>query len=75
MCVKLLTEHHLRFISLKGGCTGSSESTLVKIPHFWKSHALAQLIFIFMTSLFSNPLLDRGAVLKLRISVIGDFFI
>ena len=29
MSVKLLTEHHLRFISLKGCCTGSSESTLV----------------------------------------------
>ena len=30
MIVKLLTEHHLEFISLKGGCTGSSESTHVK---------------------------------------------
>ena len=37
MSVKLLTEHHLEFVSLKGGCTGSSESTLVKIPHCWKS--------------------------------------
>ena len=43
MIVKLLTEHHLEFLSLKGGCRGSSESTLVKIPHCWKSHALAQL--------------------------------
>ena len=31
MIVKLLTEQHLEFLSLKGGCTGSSESTLVKI--------------------------------------------
>ena len=30
-CVKLLTEHRLEFVSLKGGCTGSSESTLVKM--------------------------------------------
>ena len=30
MTVKLLTELHLEFQSLKGGCTGSSESTLVK---------------------------------------------
>ena len=29
MSVKLLTEHRLEFVSLKGGCTGSSESTLV----------------------------------------------
>ena len=26
MNVKLLTEHHLEFLSLKGSCTGSSES-------------------------------------------------
>ena len=31
MSVKLLTEHHLEFPKLKGGCTGSSESTLVRI--------------------------------------------
>ena len=43
MIVKLLTEHHLEFLSLKGGCRGSSESTHVKIPHRWKSHILAQL--------------------------------
>ena len=33
LCLKLLTEHHLEFVSLKGGCTGSSKSTLVKMPH------------------------------------------
>ena len=38
MSVKLLTEHHLEFLSLKGGCTGSSESTLVEMPHCRKSH-------------------------------------
>ena len=43
MSVKLLTEHHLEFLSLKGGCTGSSESTLVKMPHCWKSCVRAQL--------------------------------
>ena len=31
MIVKLLTEHHLEFLSLKGGCKASSESTLVKL--------------------------------------------
>ena len=31
MTVKLLTEQHLEFLSLKAGCTGSSESTLVKM--------------------------------------------
>ena len=38
-----MTEHHLEFLSLKGGSRGSSESKLVKMPHCWKSHALAQL--------------------------------
>ena len=33
MIVKLLTEHHLEFLSLKGGCRGLSQSTHVKIPH------------------------------------------
>ena len=38
MTVKLLTEQHLKFLSLKGGYTGSSESTIVKMSHCWKSH-------------------------------------
>ena len=41
--VKLLTENYLEFLSLKGGCTGSSESALVIIPHCWKSRVTAQL--------------------------------
>ena len=43
MIVKLLTEHHLEFLSLKGGCRRSSESTLVKMPNGWKSHVTAQI--------------------------------
>ena len=30
---------------LKGGCTGLSESTYVKMPHCWKSHGAAQMVF------------------------------
>ena len=45
MIVKLLTEHHLEFVSLKGGCTGWSESALVKMPHCRKSHAVAQIVY------------------------------
>ena len=44
MSVKLLTEHHLEFLNLKGGCTGSSESIHVKLPQCWKSRVTAQLI-------------------------------
>ena len=46
MIVKLLAEHHLEFLSLKGGCRGSSESTHIKMPHCWKSHALAQICYL-----------------------------
>ena len=44
MIVKLLTEHHLEFLSLKGGCRGSYESILVKMSNCWKSHAVAHYI-------------------------------
>ena len=41
--VKLLTERHMEFLSLKDGCRGSSESTLVKMTNCWKSHEATQL--------------------------------
>ena len=43
MNVKLLTEHHLEFLSLNGSYTGSTESTHVKMPHCLKSHVTAHL--------------------------------
>ena len=43
MNVKVLTEQHFEFLSLKESRTGSSESTLVKIPHCWKSHVAAEI--------------------------------
>ena len=38
------------YAALKRGCTGSSESTLVKMPHCWKSHAAAQLCYFIDNS-------------------------
>ena len=58
MTVELLTEHNLEFLSLKGGCTGSSESTLVKMPHCWKSHDTALIsvrIAVSVCSHCQNP--------------------
>ena len=43
MTLKLMTKQLLEFLSLKGGCIGLSESTLVKIPHCWKSHVTAHI--------------------------------
>ena len=53
MNVKLLTEQHLEFLILKEGCPDSSESTLVKMPHCWKSHAMAHF-YLQMAPLFSR---------------------
>ena len=44
MTVMLLNDRPAFGVSkLKGGCTGLSESTLVKMPHCWKSHVAAQI--------------------------------
>ena len=58
MSVKLLTEHHMECLGLTGGCTGSSESTLVKMPHYWKSHVTPHFAFLVVSIflvIFSLP--------------------
>ena len=44
MIVKLLTEHHLEFLSLTASCKGSSESTLFKLSNCLKSDVMAQMV-------------------------------
>ena len=51
MSVKLLTEHRLEFLSLKG-------STIVKMPHCWKSHVAAHMC------LMSDHFDDSGSSLN-----------
>ena len=66
MTIKLLTEHNFEFLRLKAGCRGSSESTHVKLPHCWKSHALAQIIkYYFQQPLNSKWIrpIDKGGKL------------
>ena len=46
MTVKLLTEHHLEFLSSKVGCTSSFKSRFVKMLHCWKSHVAAHIRFL-----------------------------
>ena len=43
MTFRLLNNLDLEFLSLKRSSTGSSESTLVKMPHYWKSHVTAHV--------------------------------
>ena len=52
MTLKLLTEHHLEFLIFKGGCTGSPESTHVKMPHCWKSHVAAHFYYLLVTQIW-----------------------
>ena len=59
MIVKLLTEHHMAFLSLKGGCTGSSEPTLVKMSNCWKSHATAQLVLLLFDAVLVQYMLHQ----------------
>ena len=69
MIVKLLTEQYLEFLSLTGGCTGSNESTLVKIPHCWKSHVAAQNFIIMSPPSGSGGILVYTARLSVRLTV------
>ena len=55
MTLRLLTEHHLEFLILKGGCTGSFESIYVKMMYGWKSHVVAH---VHGLSSFKHPKLQ-----------------
>ena len=41
LTLRLLIEHNLESLSLKGGYIDLSESTFIKMPHCWKSHVVA----------------------------------
>ena len=69
MTFKLLTEHHLELLSLKGGYTGWSEFTLVKMPHCWKSHIMAHIVIILFLQTFSSMILPNWAPSKGSVNV------
>ena len=56
MTLRLLTEHYLEFLSLKGGCTGSSKCTHVKMPHCWKSHVTAHINSLMIDTIHISSL-------------------
>ena len=73
MTVKLLVEQHLEFLGLNVSCAGSSESTLVKIPHCWKSGVTAQLFSIitgFLPNIFQGINFDRVSTIQLMLSTL-----
>ena len=51
MSIELLT----KFVSLKGDCTGLSESIHVKMPHSWGSHVATQMVLLFLKILSEPP--------------------
>ena len=67
MSVKLLSEHNLEFLRLKEGCTFSLESTLVKIPHCWKSRVGAHFTLTKRFSTHFNGNLSRNWTKKLQL--------
>ena len=64
MNVKLLTEHRLEFLSIKECYTGSSESTLVKMPYCWKSHVGSKMHHEHI--FFVSPFKTNGISIKLQ---------
>ena len=80
MSAKLLTEHHLECLSLKGGCIGSSESTLIKMPHCWKSRVMAHYddcMLYFQTRfpcrIRSMNYFNTGAIFETGFTMISPF--
>ena len=74
MDIKSLTEHHLEFLSLKGGCTGSSESINVKMLHCWNSHVVAQvkpMLTLVMLSIFCTTFLPNFYPVYLQHSIVS----
>ena len=70
MTVKLPVEQHLEFLGLNVSCTGSSESTLVKMPHCWKSHATCISVTGFLPNIFQGINFDRVSTIQLMLSTL-----
>ena len=68
MSVKLLTEHHLEFLRLKEGCTGSSECIHVKMPHCWKSHVAAHFNILTQVEIESSQMRLARTIPKRRLN-------
>ena len=60
MSAKPPAEHHLEFLILKGGRTGSPKCTHVKMPHGWKSHVEANLCHVARKPVFGTLILSEG---------------
>ena len=68
MSAELLFKQYLEFLSLKGDCTGSSESSPVKIPHYWKSRVTAYIcpFHDFSVMLGRFPRLNQNLTMRIK---------
>ena len=62
MIVKILTEQHLEYQSIKRGCRGSSGSTLVKMPHCHGSYCRGHNVAQCTDAIFSYYILCHSRV-------------
>ena len=67
MIVKLLTEHNLEFLSVIGGCRGSSEYTRVKMRPCWKPHATAHMLLTLHNQQSRSSFLHAQFQVKLKL--------
>ena len=61
MTVKRLTGKRLGFLSLNRGYTGSSESTLVKIPHCFESTCHGSIMLWVLKRTVSNHMINENS--------------
>ena len=79
MNIKLLTEHHLEFLSLKEAAQARLSQHWSKMPHGWKSHAMAQMTnFKVPISTGKTQITGKTAEIPERLknnreSLIGDY--
>ena len=75
MSVALLTEHNLEFLSLTGGCIGSSESTLVTLLEItWRGtwyllRSYYLLLFCIISLIICHTLVNRPFYRSIRILI------
>ena len=74
MNIMLLTKHDLEFLSLTRGCTGSSESTHVKMSHCWKSHVMAHMSSSDTNALLFVVVQALAAASRLHVRI-GEFLL
>ena len=62
MTIKLPNAYNFEFLSLNGGCRGSSETTHVKITYCWKSHVKSKVLLFQVLAVYKNNTIDTMGI-------------